>query len=76
MGSAWGWVMGSVWRPIEDAPANDRILAYNAVVGIYLTKRSGKDEFPCFDWGGMRGRWYPRPTHWMPLPDPPEEQNG
>lgn len=65
------------WRPIETAPKDCPILAYNPVQGVYET-RYDKGEWPHADWfsddaGRTASLWYPRPTHWMPLPPPPQE---
>jgi hypothetical protein len=60
------------WRDIETAPKDGRtILAYNAVTGAYTTAFKD-DEWPLGFWGGQLGQWFPRPSHWMPLPAPPE----
>lgn len=58
-------------RPIETAPATGDFLAYNQVTGWYRTRREG-GEFPYRRWGGCEGVWYPRPSHWRPLPDSPD----
>ncbi len=58
------------WQTIDTVPKDDEILVYNKMVGVYQTQQTG-GEFPCLYWGGT-GVWFPRPTHWMPLPDPPE----
>lgn len=59
-----------MWQPIETAPATGELLAYNPVTGWYRTRREG-DEFPLRKWDGLEGTWYPRPTKWKPLPEPP-----
>jgi hypothetical protein len=61
------------WQPIETAPRDGtEILAYNAFAGRYLT-RFVDGEWPKYGWDNMTGVWYPRPTHWMPLPPPPSD---
>ena len=64
------------WQPIETAPKDAVILAFNPMVGIYTTQYAG-GEWP------LRGLvpnlpcsciWYPRPTHWRPLPPAPETE--
>ena len=63
------------WQPIETAPQGQRILAYNKMTGVYVTV--GADgEWPMRGWDPMDGMWFPRPTHWTPMPDPPEEIDG
>lgn len=59
-----------MWQPIETAPRDMDILAYNSATGPYRTKFSD-GEWPMRGWGYLDGTWYPRPTHWMPLPPPP-----
>jgi hypothetical protein len=64
----------SEWCDIETAPMDVPILAYNFVTGPYRTRFDG-GEWPMTDWykgePERPGVWYPRPTHWMPLPKPP-----
>jgi hypothetical protein len=73
---------GEAWRPIETAP-NDgtQFLAWDESYGdeVYVTGWSTV-------WAGWfsdqyEDRWQDRPiierpTHWMPLPAPPEKQGG
>ena len=60
------------WQPIETAPYGERILVYNPVCGIYSSERVDSGEYPLGIWNGHFGPWYPAPTHWMSLPEPPE----
>ena len=71
------------WQPIETAPRNEErpILAFDADYGIVTVKWRFDER-----WGGVwgsedyiqDGSIYDdaliarNPTHWMPLPDPPE----
>lgn len=59
------------WRPIDTAPLDRDIEVWNAMTGPYVTRhRDG--EWPLGLLNGHCGCWYPRPTHWRPLPPPPE----
>lgn len=58
------------WRPIDTAPEG-RILVFNPYVGVYCSERV-EGEFPLRLWGGRAGDWYPVPTLWALLPEPPE----
>ena len=71
----------SEWRPIETAPKDVRILGYHpagsfgngydypAAIGIASWWKGDKLNTPrwCLDPGVVY------PTHWMPLPAPPDE---
>lgn len=59
-------------RSIDTAPMSGDFLAFNAMIGWYRTRRTG-DEFPLHGWDGKEGVWFPRPSHWMPLPARPAE---
>jgi hypothetical protein len=67
----------SEWQPIETAPIDGRVfIAYNQFTGPYMTAAkpmppNGDVRFPMYCWHGVKGTWFPRPTHWQPLPDPP-----
>jgi hypothetical protein len=63
------------WQDIATAPKDGPILAYNPVQGVYAT-RYDRGEWPHADWysddlGRDASLWYPRPTHWQPLPSAP-----
>lgn len=54
----------SEWQPIETAPKDGTwFLAYEADVPMYTAHW---DEDGWYDL-----EWKCRPTHWMPLPEPP-----
>lgn len=64
------------WQPIETAPKDQRWLLFGGPKGRvpYVGR--------WFVWAGLNaenGFWQShcievKPTHWMPLPDPPQEQ--
>lgn len=60
------------WRPIETAPKGDRVLlksGLNDRILIGFNVGDGWIE------SGSRHMSYP-PTHWMPLPTPPQGEDG
>jgi hypothetical protein len=68
----------SNWQPIETAPKDGRgFIAYNEFTGPYITAATqpspdGEVLFPMHGWRGVPGTWFPVPTHWQPLPEPPD----
>lgn len=76
------------WRPIRTAPKDGRwIIIYSTdlelpvSIGAYYREEE-RDERGRFIGGGWTGAdidglpsGYLNPTHWMPLPDPPSEEN-
>lgn len=77
----------SEWQPIETAPKDGTkmILAdlsdggpvpSNIGVGAWeFVESNDWDEKPVWDWAAYAGTTED-PTHWMPLPDPPEVSRG
>ena len=65
------------WLPIEVAPKEGSFLAHNKVTGVFQTTKTtspgGDEEYVMHLWGNMTGLWYPHPTHWRPLPNPPKD---
>lgn len=66
----------SEWQPIETAPKGVNILMLSDE-GVYQAKWNGDFFEPimlcwhgCGCCGG--GSHKPKPTHWMPLPEPPK----
>jgi hypothetical protein len=56
----------SPWRPIESAPKDEKmILVYSTLFGIDIDSSKGPN--------GENGHRL-SVTHWMPLPEPPEER--
>ena len=69
------------WRTIESAPLGERALIYNPATGVKIARISesvGRDGLDCVlecQWDGSVDacKFYPVPTHWMPLPSPPKD---
>jgi hypothetical protein len=65
-------VTGHTWHPIETAPRDGcPIIVYDPTadgVQIYVCLFNGADWQEAA--GEQWGHW--TPTHWMPLPDPPD----
>jgi hypothetical protein len=66
----------AAWQPMDTAPKDRPILAYNPMMGVYNTQYQSqepdeRDRWPC-GFSGWSGTWYCWPTHWMPVPKPPE----
>lgn len=59
----------SSWQPIETAPKDGE----HIILGIYLDGfvYAQSSFWLSYKWAGWR---YREPTHWMPLPEPPEEE--
>jgi hypothetical protein len=69
--------MASDWRPIETAPRDGS--KFLATDGVRYSDARWPTGMACGRWegNGDSARWvgstlWPSPTHWMPLPDPPE----
>lgn len=58
------------WLPIESAPSQGCILAFCPDDGQFVATRSGNSW--CLDTGDVM--LVMEPTHWQPLPTPPEVQ--
>lgn len=60
------------WRDISSAPRDDTtiILAWNGKVVVPAIRYEGGWSNFWFDWMD------PQPTHWSPLPPPPNEGNS
>lgn len=68
--------MSEHWQPISTAPHTETVLVWNGqrVVAAERSKHSdswwAKHELYS-DWGS---ELHPKPTHWQPFPDPPNNQ--
>lgn len=72
----------SEWKPIESAPKDGRkILLWfsdtwrrpgHARFGHWLPDVKTKERFVQGGWVCGLNRWHNFPTHWMPLPEPPD----
>ncbi len=69
----------SDWQPIETAPKDDRLIIVlcshepNPLRRIQIASRLWPTKSPS-QWYSMPGNWRVRPTHWMPLPEPPKQE--
>lgn len=71
------------WRPIETAPKDGTLILLSGgeLKRAYIGKRgrtetiNGYDEFWwAEDYNSTYGCRKVHPTHWMPLPEPPEDE--
>ncbi len=66
------------WRPIETAPKDGtRVLVWRPRESGDHIAHAGVDHWRDDNAGGGSGSWYrsrryQQPTHWMPLPTPPQ----
>jgi hypothetical protein len=62
-------VAGPVWQPIETAPKDGTtVLVYDAA----RCRLTWTTEFEDGEWGWPGPYFQAEPTHWMPLPSPPQ----
>lgn len=62
------------WMPIETAPKDgSRIITYDGSE-VRENRWFNFDVTGCFPGSDAYCRWHPQesPTHWMPLPEPPQ----
>lgn len=66
------------WQPIETAPKNEMLIGWCGAIGFIrwdemMPDFGPNDELDEPTYGMWRNHEYEvkRPTHWMPLPDPP-----
>lgn len=59
------------WQPIETAPSVKKILCYE--LGAYYAAEHSHGSWAAYC--GQHVTETPEPTHWMPLPKPPNDQN-
>lgn len=58
------------WQPIDTAP---RVAGKEIIGAIYYNGKLNRDIFMSF-WSPALGRFCLSPTHWIPLPDPPNDR--
>lgn len=64
-----------MWQPIETAPKDrENVLCYEPSVGVFIG--SADDDRGAAHWTVDWDDQFTKmnPTHWMPLPQPPEQQ--
>ena len=57
------------WQPISTAPTNTPVLCYLDDYAVGIGLRFGRQVY-WFEY--LQGNHDIQPTHWMPLPSPPE----
>lgn len=59
------------WQPIETAPKKERVLVYkpSAPIGARIRDDIRLEKYS-YQWAHCRRD--EQPTHWMPLPEPPQ----
>lgn len=56
------------WRPASEKPIDEYVLIFTDLEELEIAKYDHK-----WGWNGLTGGWEGEVTHWMPLPEPPEE---
>jgi hypothetical protein len=64
----------SQWRPIETAPKTKTILLLTEYEDVISGEWSFEDRDDPGQWFGWQEPLDQKVTHWMPLPQPPQEQ--
>ena len=59
------------WQPIATAPSGTNVLVVEKMRGIEVAF-----HHPDYGWMSKPGRYTVIPTHWMPLPEPPDVSEG
>lgn len=59
----------SEWQKIKTAPRDGTLV----LVGDSRAVMVARFDWKYVEWISVPGAWVQRPTHWMPLPPPPEE---
>lgn len=65
------------WQPIETAPKGVRVLVFDGT-DVFESSWGKVSHVPIYGWLNLHNGpedvelLDPRPTHWMPLPEPPE----
>jgi hypothetical protein len=67
------WVM---WQPIETAPKDGEVILLYDGDRIKWSVVSGawRWDWPSPQWADKDGGLYAKPSHWMPLPEPPMQK--
>lgn len=63
---------GDGWQPIETAPKDGDFLAYLSHGYITRGRFLNRKVFACDSTGPRVRHDDPSPTHWMPIPEPPQ----
>lgn len=75
----WDRLCGGGWQPIETAPKDGTVFiafeAGDAYRCNWLEQHDGEGHFSAGWWDHVNDS-FENPTHWMPLPTPPQEDEG
>jgi len=79
------WALNLLSDYVKEAPTiggwisvKDRLPEPPAQCLVYSAKASrprGMETATYTEWGWMTAAYFPEVTHWMPLPEPPEEES-
>lgn len=62
----------SEWQPIETAPKNKAVIACDGSAVGEACLIQYEDNISGWYWASDRSAMLSQPSHWMPLPSPPE----
>ena len=66
------------WQPIETAPKDGAVLIHWSEQAGFNGNTEVAEQYDPGEWASCEScgmTWQEEPTHWMPLPEPPEVKN-